>query len=235
LGNIAIIPARGGSKRIPRKNIKLFLGKPILAYSIEAALESNLFDEVMVSTEDEEIASIAIKYGATIPFKRSLENAGDFSTTVDVILEVIEEYKKIDKYYENGCCIYPTAAFVTKEKLKKGLSLLKKNNYDTVLPVLRYSFPIQRAFKQTTKGKIKMFFSEFLETRSQDLEEAFHDAGQFYWFNITRLESSKKLWTENTGMIAISDLEAHDIDTIADWHTAEFKFKANNERKNSIS
>ncbi len=226
MSNLAIIPARGGSKRIPRKNIKDFLGKPIIAYSIEAALNSNLFDEVMVSTDDAEIAEIAKQYGAKVPFMRSMENADDFASTVDVLSEVLNEYIILGKSFKNACCIYPTAAFVTPEILKVGYNKLIANNYDSVFPVLRYSYPIQRALK-VEEGKVKMFYPEFMESRSQDLEPSFHDAGQFYWFKTTLLEEHKKLWTNNTGEIEINELKVQDIDNETDWKMAEIKYRLN--------
>jgi N-acylneuraminate cytidylyltransferase len=226
MGNLCIIPARGGSKRIPRKNIKDFLGKPIIAYSIEAALKSNLFDEVMVSTDDEEIAKVAIQYGAKVPFIRSKKNADDFATTVDVLSEVLNEYKILGESFKNVCCIYPTAPFVTPEVLKEGYNKLITDNFDSIFSVLRFSFPIQRALK-IEKGKVVMFYPEFMESRSQDLEPSFHDAGQFYWFKSTLVKEQKKLWTNNTGEIEINELSAQDIDNKADWKLAELKYKFN--------
>ena len=224
MSNLCIIPARGGSKRIPRKNIKDFLGKPIIAYSIEAALNSNLFDEVIVSTDDEEIAKVAKQYGAKVPFIRSKKNADDFATTVDVLSEVLNEYEILEKSFKNVCCIYPTAPFVTPEILKEGYNKLITGNFDSVFSVLRYSFPIQRALK-VEEGKVSMFYPEFMESRSQDLEPSFHDAGQFYWFKPTLLEEQKKLWTNNTGKIEIDELNAQDIDNETDWKLAELKYE----------
>jgi N-acylneuraminate cytidylyltransferase len=178
MSNLAIIPARGGSKRIPRKNIKLFLGKPIIAYSIEAALKSNLFDEVMVSTDDKEIAEIAKVYGAKVPFFRSKENSDDYSTTTDVLLEVLNNYKQEGMGFSNACCIYPTAPFVSKEKLELAYSKLLKENFDCVFPVVRYGFPIQRAMFFDEEN-IKMIQPEHMLSRSQDLKTSFHDVGQF--------------------------------------------------------
>lgn len=221
---IAIIPARGGSKRIPRKNIKSFLGKPIIAYSIISALESKLFDEVMVSTEDNEIAEIAKKYGAKVPFMRKLKNASDFATTIDVLLEVLENYAKLGQNFDYGCCIYPTAPFSKPKQLKEGFELLKEKKFDTVLPVLNFSFPIQRAFKLDKTGKAMMFSPEYKNTRSQDLEKAYHDAGQFYWFDTEKIGIAKTLWTKNTGVILIPEMEAQDIDNQEDWQIAEFKY-----------
>ena len=225
MSSVAIITARGGSKRIPRKNIKPFLGKPIIAYSIQSALASNLFEEVMVSTDDKEIKTIAEQYGAVVPFMRSAENANDYATTVDTLLEVINSYKSQNKYFDYGCCIYPTAPFVKPSLLQKAYSKLIQEKLDTVFPVLPFSFPIQRALKINKTNRIEMFQPQFLTTRSQDLEPAFHDSGQFYWFHTKKLLTEKKLWTDNTGVVPLSELEAHDIDTIADWKVAEFKYK----------
>lgn len=223
---ICIIPARGGSKRIPRKNIKDFLGKPILAYSIEAALESNVFDEVMVSTDDDEIASIAREYGASVPFMRSGENANDDATTIEVLLEVIDQYKELDKSFEFGCCIYPTAPFVNSSLLIASYEKLLDNEFDSIFPVIKFSAPIQRSLKLNSQERIEMMFPEHLNSRSQDLESAFHDAGQYYWFNVRTIERKRKLWTDNSGMVLLTELQAHDIDNIEDWQIAEFKYKA---------
>lgn len=225
MAKLCIIPARGGSKRIPKKNIKDFLGKPIIAYAIEAALKSNLFDEVMVSTDDKTIAEIAEKYGAKVPFLRSNKNADDFATTIDVINEVVAQYKTENKIFEQTCCIYPTAVFVTNTFLKNAFEMLNKNNFDTVFPVLEFSFPIQRAVKKDKNNKITLFQPEYLNSRSQDLEKAYHDAGQFYWFNTDVLLEKGKLWTDNTGVITIKESEGQDIDTIEDWKLAEIKYK----------
>lgn len=221
--NLCIIPARGGSKRIPRKNIKDFLGKPIIAYSIEAALKSELFDEVMVSTDDEEIAEVAKHYGAKVPFMRSNKNADDFASTVDVLLEVLGEYKKLKFDCDNICCIYPTAPFISSKKLNEAFAILKNKNLDSVFPVVSFSYPIQRALKINDK-KIAFFQPEFEESRSQDLEEAFHDAGQFYFFKGEALLKNKTIFSKNTGSIVIDELEAQDIDTLTDWKIAEIKY-----------
>jgi len=222
---IAIITARGGSKRIPKKNIKPFLGKPIIAYAIETALRSKIFDEVMVSTDDQEIAKIAKEYGANVPFMRSAKNSDDFAGTVDVLEEVVEQYKEVGQTFDLGCCIYPTAPFVTTELLEKGFKLMLEKNLETVFPVLQFSFPIQRAIKINSTNKIEMFNPEHFNSRSQDLEPAFHDTGMFYWFNMDVLKSKKRMWTDNTAVIILSELEAHDIDTLEDWRIAEFKYK----------
>ncbi|HIE46161.1 MAG TPA: pseudaminic acid cytidylyltransferase [Flavobacteriaceae bacterium] len=233
MAKLCIIPARGGSKRISRKNIKNFLGKPIIAYSIEAALKSNLFDEVMVSTDDDEIAKIAKEYGAEVPFLRSEKNADDYATTIDVINEVILLYKKNGKTFERACCIYATAPFVTNESLIKAYQILVDNKFDTVFPVMEFSFPIQRALK-INDDKMELFQPKHLNTRSQDLEKAYHDVGQFYWFDTEIILLKGKLWTDNTGVIVIKESEGQDIDTIADWRLAEIKYKILHEKKTNI-
>lgn len=222
---LAIIPARGGSKRIPGKNIKEFLGKPIIAYSIEAALSSGLFDEVMVSTDDEEIAAIALKYGAKVPFMRSSEAANDLASTYDVIEEVIHQYQINNKTFESVCCIYPCAPFVTIEKLIEAYKLLMDQKFDTVFPVMRFGFPIQRAVKRDEVGKIDFIFTEYALVRSQDLAHSFHDAGQFYWMQIKKCLEKKKILTDHTGSIEISELEGQDIDNEKDWKLAEIKYE----------
>ena len=217
--NLAIIPARGGSKRIPRKNIREFLGKPIIAYSIEIANKSNLFEEVMVSTDYKEIAVIAQNYGAKVPFMRSKNTSNDFATLADVIDEVKDAYLKIGRDFKNICCILPTAPLITEEILIKGFDLLIKKNADSVRPVVRFSYPIQRALK-IKDGKTEMFYPQFKTTRSQDLEPAYHDAGQFYWMTYeTSLRGLNKFGFE------ISEMEAQDIDSVQDWVLAEIKYK----------
>jgi N-acylneuraminate cytidylyltransferase len=222
--NLAIIPARGGSKRIPRKNIKDFLGKPIIAYSIAAALKSNLFDEVMVSTDDQEIAEIAIKYGAGIPFMRSMDNSDDYATTMDVILEVIDYYNRQDKQFDNVCCIYPTAPLIDGQKLKAGYDKLTNEQHDTVFPVVPFSYTVWRGFKVDSNGKADLVWPEFLNSRSQDLEEIFHDAGQWYWLTANSLLTNKKIFTQNTASLILRPIEAQDIDNLSDWKIAEMKY-----------
>ena len=224
MGNICIIPARGGSKRIPRKNIKEFLGKPIIAYSIKAALDSGLFDEVMVSTDDLEIADTAKKFGAKVPFMRSAKNSDDFATTFDVIEEVIQSYRSQNNDFENVCCVYSCAPFVTSKILLKAYNHLIEKKFDSVFPIISYGFPIQRALK-VDKGKLTMIHEDNLNIRSQDLEDSFHDAGQFYWCNSKKVLKNKKILTKNTGGVEISELEAQDIDTEIDWKLAELKFQ----------
>lgn len=234
MANLAIIPARGGSKRIPKKNIKIFLGKPIIAYSIEAAIKSNLFSEVIVSTDDESIAKIAIEYGAKVPFLRSDHNANDFAVLADVVEEVINNYKELNKDFDTVCCILPTAPFVTSAKIIEAFNTLKNNKLDSVFPVLEFSFPIQRSLK-INKEKVEMVWPEHLNTRSQDLEPRYHDSGQFYWITINAFLNEKKLLTPNSGSIIISQLNAQDIDTETDWKLAEIKYKLmNNDQENNF-
>lgn len=225
--NIAIIPARGGSKRIPKKNIKLFLEKPIIAYSIEAAINSKLFDVIMVSTDNKEIAEIAIQHGAQVPFYRSEVNASDYATTFAVIEEVIEYYHQKEIIFENICCIYPCAPFVNSEKLTSAYNLLVENKFDSVFPVVNFGFPIQRALK-IKDNKASFFQDEFALTRSQDLEKSYHDVGQFYWMNTEKVMAKKQVLTENSGAIIVSELESQDIDNETDWKLAELKFNLNN-------
>ncbi len=230
MSKLAIIPARGGSKRIPRKNIKLFHGKPIIAYSIEVALQSGLFDEVMVSTDDNEIAEISKQYGATIPFFRSAKTSDDFATTADVIIEVIQQLKDNDQQYEYACCLYPASPFITKQSLTDGYNLLKNNNYTTVFPVCRFSYPIQRCLRMTEAQKVEMMFPENLEKRSQDLPASYHDTGQFYWINVESFLKDKTLFTKNSGAIIIDEMQVQDIDNDTDWKLAEMKYKLLNEK-----
>lgn len=223
-GRIAIITARGGSKRIPGKNIREFCGKPILCYSIEAALESGIFDEVMVSTDSEEIAHIAREAGANVPFMRSERTSNDFATTADVLMEVIEEYKKKELSFEYACCIYPTAPFVTAKKIKEGMQLLMENDVDTVMPVVQFSFPPQRGVV-VCDGLLKVKSPEEFRMRSQDLEPIYHDVGQFYCFDVERFMHNKKLVSDRCMPIIVSDLEVQDIDNEEDWKIAEMKYR----------
>lgn len=222
--SIAIITARGGSKRIPRKNIKSFLGHPIIKYSIDAAIQSKCFDEVMVSTDDREIAGISERLGARIPFMRSETTSSDFATTADVIEEVLLEYKKMGKTFDYCCCLYPTAPFVSPERLRKGFEILTLKNADSVLPVVRFSYPIQRALK-IENGHLLMIWPENLNKRSQDLTPAYHDTGQFYWLKVESFLKQKKLYAESSTPIEIPESETQDIDNEEDWKIAEMKYK----------
>lgn len=222
---IAIITARGGSKRIPKKNIKDFCGKPIISYSIRSALESNLFDEVMVSTDSEEIAQIAKHYQAKVPFLRRAETANDFATTSDVLLEVLDDYEKRGKTFDTACCIYPTAPFVTAQQLIKADGILKKENADVVVPMVAFSYPPQRGMVQREDGCVEMLSAQYINTRSQDLEKIYHDCGQFYYFSTSAFKKSKNIMQGKIMPIIISELEVQDIDNESDWKLAELKYQ----------
>ncbi len=232
---IAIIPARGGSKRIPRKNIKSFLGKPIIAYSIEAALRSGLFTEVMVSTDDAEISKYARAAGATVPFMRDPTTATDHAGLSEVVLEVIAEYEKRGTTVTQACCILPTAPFITLERLKAGHALLIEKKFSSVYPIVQFSYPIMRSLK-FENGKISMLWPEHFATRSQDLPPAYHDAGQWYWLDASQFKKAGKLLTDNTGAIELPEQEVQDIDTEQDWILAELKytFMKNNQGGSSL-
>lgn len=225
MSNIAIITARGGSKRIPKKNIRLFLDKPIISYSIEVALKSGIFDEVMVSTDSQEIANVAIQHGAKVPFFRSEKNSGDLSTTADVIEEVLQGYQKQGMQFDYACCIYPTAPFITSERLTEAMKLIENSGADSIIPVTPFSYPIQRGVKIEKQDTIKMIWPENVNTRSQDLIQAYHDCGQFYFLNVEKFLMQKKLFTDNTKSIIVPQLEMHDIDNEEDWQIAEIKYK----------
>lgn len=229
MGTIAIITARGGSKRIPRKNIRDFCGKPILAYSVEAAVASGVFDHVMVSTDDGEIAETAKKYGAEVPFFRSEKTADDHATTNDVLLEVLEEYEKLGERFDTGCCIYPTAPFVTGEKLKNAVEKLEASGADSLIPVTAFSYPPQRAMVME-EGRLAFRYPEYLDSRSQDLQPWYHDAGQFYVFRTAAFRRTKKVMTGNILPLVVSELEVQDIDNLTDWKIAEMKYRLMQER-----
>ena len=219
--NVAIIPARGGSKRIPGKNIRKFLGKPIIAYSIEIALNSGLFEEVMVSTDDEEIADVAKEYGAKIPFMRSQETADDYATLADVVEEVKGCYKKKGKSFNFICCILATAPLLKMSNLKKGYRIILEGKADSVRPVTRFPYPIQRALNLKDNNKVEMFHKEYARTRSQDLEPAYYDAAQFYW-----MKFEKGLMGNWKAGFQISKQHVQDIDDEEDWQIAEMKYRA---------
>jgi pseudaminic acid cytidylyltransferase len=218
--NLCIIPARGGSKRIPRKNIKDFLGKPIIAYSIEVALKSGLFSEVMVSTDDEEIAGAAKSFGAKVPFFRSNENADDYATTLDLVKEVLKEYEALNAQFDNVCVIYPTAPFVTAERLIIGFE--KLTDFEAAIPVTEFSFPVLRSFN-IKNDCLSYQWPNYEKSRSQDLETLYHDAGQWYWIKTTSVKDS--LVTKNTAAVVLRNLEVQDIDTEEDWRLAELKYE----------
>ncbi len=221
---LAIITARGGSKRIPRKNIKEFCGRPIIAYSIEAALGSGVFDRVMVSTDDGEIAETAVKYGAEVPFLRSEKTSNDYATTTDVIFEVLDEYEKRGEHFETGACIYPTAPFVTAQKLKDAMEKLLESDADTLIPVAAFSYPPQRALV-IREGSLVFRQPEYLVSRSQDLEPLYHDAGQFYLFRTESYRRNGNLMLGRILPFPVSELEVQDIDNETDWALAEMKYR----------
>lgn len=221
--SVAIITARGGSKRIPKKNIKEFCGKPIIAYSIEAAIASKAFDEVMVSTDSEEIADVARKYGANVPFMRSEKTSNDFATTADVLTEVINEYAKLGRKYDYFACIYPTAPFITADKLSEAMDNIQKQKADSVISVVRFSFPPQRAFV-IRDNNLFFQYPEYERSRSQDLEPVYHDCGQFYICSCDVFMNHHSLVLPKTLPYIIPDEEVQDIDTMSDWTIAEAKF-----------
>ena len=220
---LAIITARGGSKRIPRKNIKPFLGKPIIEYSIDAAISSGMFSEVMVSTDDQEIVDISTKAGATVPFMRSEKTANDYATTLDVLLEVIEEYESRGKHFDYMCCLYPTAPFVTAKRLKEAVDTLSSSDADTLIPVVSFSYPPQRAMV-IEDGILTFKYPENLSVRSQDLEKHYHDAGQFYVFRTDAFKKNRNLMLGNILPLVLGEMEVQDIDTEEDWQMAELKY-----------
>lgn len=222
---IAVIPARGGSKRIPRKNIKEFCGKPMIAYSIEAALQSNCFDKIIVSTDDMEIAAVAKKYGAEVPFVRPVELSDDYAGTIPVIRYAIEWFVQQGLNPKLVCCLYATAPFVTSEYLQQGLQQLKKTDAAYVFTVTNYAFPIQRAIKFYPEIGMKMFNPESFNTRSQDLEEAWHDAGQFYWGKADAWLTEKTIFGPESSAVILPRDQVQDVDTPEDWVNAEWLFK----------
>jgi N-acylneuraminate cytidylyltransferase len=227
---LAVIPARGGSKRIPRKNIMEFCGKPIIAWSIEVALQSGCFDKVIVSTDDTEIADISRIFGAEVPFLRPPELADDHTGTSAVIRHAINWFEERGVTFDHVCCIYATAPFVTIEDIRSGLKKLFIHNADYAFTATSFPFPIQRAIRITASGTLEMFQPEHYNTRSQDLEEAYHDAGQFYWGKTSVWKKEAILFSERTVPIILPRYRVHDIDTMEDWIRAEMIFRVMKER-----
>lgn len=221
---IAVIPARGGSKRIPKKNIKIFCGKPMMAWSIEAAKASKLFDHVIVSTDDDEIAELARKCEAEVPFIRPAELSHDYAGTTEVVAHTTQWAVSQGWPVSAVCCIYATAPFLRVEDLKNGLQTLESANWDYVFSATDFAAPIFRAFKQSPDGSIEMFFPEHFETRSQDLASAFHDAGQFYWGRPSSWVEKKKIFDRHSTAIVIPRWRVQDIDSADDWLRAEMMF-----------
>lgn len=219
---IAVIPARGGSKRIPRKNIRDFFGKPMIAHSIAKARECKLFDRVIVSTDSEEIAEVAISFGAEVPFIRPADLSGDYIGTTPVIAHAINQLVAAGEALISAvCCIYPTAPFIQCEDLEKGLRELLSGKWQYVFSAVSYPFPIFRSFKKNDAGKIEMVFPEHFQTRSQDLPETFHDAGQFYWGIPEAWQANAMIFGPNSEIIQIPSWRSQDVDTIEDWVRAE--------------
>lgn len=224
--NLCVIPARGGSKRIARKNIKPFAGRPMIAWSIGAAIESRCFDRLIVSTDDEEIAEISRKRGAEVPFLRPAELADDYATTSDVIRHAINWFAENYGMPERVCCVYATAPFLRANDLAQGLSLLEERGGDFTFSAAHYAFPVQRAFRLSPEGGVQMLMPEQFNTRSQDLEEVFHDAGQFYWGRSEAWLSGKPVFTSFATPVILPRFRVQDIDTPDDWLRAELMFKA---------
>jgi N-acylneuraminate cytidylyltransferase len=220
---LAIIPARGGSKRIPRKNIRPFRGQPIIAWPLKAARQSGLFDEVMVSTDDEQIAEVARSMGANVPFMRSPDTSNDTATTAAVLLEVLAKYAEQGATFEVACCMYATAPFVTADLLRDGHDALVQSKFDVIMPVAAFSYPIWRSLKRDGAGRVDLIWPENLNQRSQDLPKAYHDVGQFYWFRTQPFIRDGALMGPNTGSILLPESQVQDIDTEDDWAIAELK------------
>ena len=225
MASVAIITARGGSKRIPRKNVRDFLGKPIMAYSIEAALRSGLFDEVMVSTDDLEIASIAKEYGASVPFMRSQTTANDFATTKEVLDEVLAGFQKTGKMFDALCCLYATAPLITSQDIVDAYHRLVQSDCTCVYPVVPFSYPIWRCLDIAEDGSMKRHWPEYENSRSQDLPKTYHDTGTFYWYKL----EDNAIQTNKTGAIIMEEERVQDIDTLTDWRLAELKYQLLND------
>lgn len=223
---VAIIPARGGSKRIPRKNIKSFCGRPMIAWSIEAAQQSGCFDQIIVSTDDAEIAEVARQFGAAVPFIRPMALSDDHTGTIPVIRHAIDWLNSQEQAVEYACCLYATAPFVSVEDIRRGLEVIQGNDCDYAFSVTSYAFPIQRAIRISEQGRIDMFNPEHFNTRSQDLEEAFHDAGQFYWGRADAWLQGRTIFSPSSVPILLPRHRVQDIDTSEDWTRAEWMFKA---------
>ncbi len=223
---LAVIPARGGSKRIPRKNIKLFCGKPMMAWSIAAAIESGCFDQIIVSTDDPEIADVARGYSAQVPFMRPKDLSGDHTATIPVIAHAIEWIQRNVGPVDYACCLYATAPFVSAHDLRRGLRTLIDSGADYAFSVTSYPFPIQRAIRIGADSRVEMFQPEHFSTRSQDLEDAFHDAGQFYWGRASAWSLAKPLFSPHSAPVILPRYRVQDIDTPEDWGRAEWLFKA---------
>ena len=233
--NVAIIPARGGSKRIPRKNIKMFCGKPMIAWSIDAAQKSGVFDRIIVSTDDEEIAAVAKEYGAEVPFMRPEQLSNDYAGTIPVIRHAVEWLTINGESVDFVCCIYATAPFIRPEDIIRGLNTIREQQADYSFTVTRFPYPIQRALKVNQQKQISMFSPEMFHVRSQDLEESWHDAGQFYWGTSSAWLNEKPIFSANSYSIELPRERVQDIDTQEDWRVAEWLYKAMEFKNESVS
>lgn len=219
--NLCIIPARGGSKRIPRKNVKPFMGKPMVAYSIENALATGLFEEVMVSTDDPEIVEVAKQYGASVPFLRTEKTANDYATLADVIREVLEMYAQQGKHFDNICLLLATSPLLESKSINEAYDKLINSEFTTILPIVQFSYPILRSYNMNENGEITWNWPEYAKTRSQDLQPAYHDSGTFYWHKVAPWLEGKV----SRGGIVVDEDTVQDIDTEQDWRMAELKYK----------
>lgn len=223
---LAVIPARGGSKRIPRKNVRVFCGKPMIAWSIETARQSGCFDEVVVSTDDHEITEVAKQYGASVPFMRPASLADDFTGTAPVVRHATEWFQQRGISPSEVCCVYATSPFLQVDDLRRGLDLLLANNCSYAFSVTSYPFPIQRAIRLTEQGRVEMLHPKHFNTRSQDLEEAWHDAAQFYWGRTEAWVAERVIFSRESVPVILPRHRVQDIDTPEDWSTAEVMFKS---------
>jgi pseudaminic acid cytidylyltransferase len=224
--NVALIPARGGSKRIPRKNVRLFAGKPMIAHALGAIRASGLFDRVVVSTDSDDIAGVARDHGAETPFLRPPELSDDLTPTAPVLLHALDWFEKNGQQFENLCCVYATAAFVRSEDLRQGLDILLQHRVSSVFSVTSYQFPIFRALRIDVAGRLSMYWPEHEMTRSQDLPAAYHDAAQFYWLHVEDFRRNKCIYTSDAMPVVIPRYRAQDVDTPEDWDMAERMFLA---------
>lgn len=224
--SVAIIPARGGSKRIPRKNIREFCGRPMIAYSIAAAQQSGCFDRIVVSTDDAEIAEVALRHGAEVPFLRPPALSDDYTTTMDVIVHALEQLQAGGSQPQLACCIYATAPFVQADDLRRGRGLIDSGGADYAFSVTSFPAPIQRALKLDAAGRVDMFNPEYAQTRSQDMVEAYHDAGQFYWGRAPAFLQRRPVFSPAAAAVILPRHRVQDIDTAEDWQRAEWLWRA---------
>ena len=221
----AIVLARAGSKRIPGKNIRSFAGRPVIEYSIEAARAAEIFDRIIVSTDSNAIAEVATLAGAEVPFKRPKEHADDHATSADAVLHAIRWLNENDREVRFACAVYATAPLVSAESLRQGLRLLQESRVATVVPVTTFAFPIQRAMEQDERGHLRMLWPEHETTRSNDLPETYHDAGQFYWLDAAAFLKSPRLYGKPMAPLVLPRHRVQDLDTLEDWEYAERLFE----------